>query len=208
MNNTLQRILPHRKTGSEPFHVKGHPLGVKLADFWAWSMSDLLSNASRGIAAEFLVAHALGLAKKGVREEWASVDLVTHSGIRIEVKSSAYLQSWHQSKLSTISFRVPATKNWDSETNILSEYATRTADVYVFALLAHQDKATIDPFDVSQWIFFVLPTFELNERTRSQTSIALRSLQALAGSGVHFEALATAVTSAFERQIDRLKKVS
>jgi hypothetical protein len=55
----------------------------------------------------------------------------------------------------------------------------RQADVYVFAVLYHQDKATLNPFDLDQWNFYVLSTKVLNERTRSQHSITLKSLQAL-----------------------------
>jgi hypothetical protein len=31
--------------------------------------------------------------------------------------------------------------------------AKRQADVYVFALLAHEDRTTIDPLDLDQWKF-------------------------------------------------------
>ncbi len=43
---------------------------------------------------------------KPLRAEWDAVDLTTPDGIRIEVKSAAYIQSWHQVRESTISFRV------------------------------------------------------------------------------------------------------
>jgi hypothetical protein len=55
----------------------------------------------------------------------------------------------------------------------------RQADVYVFALLAHREKTTIDPMNVAQWEFYVLPTRVLDSRARSQHSITLRSLQSL-----------------------------
>ena len=44
----------------------------------------------------------------------------------------------------------------------------RQAEVYVFALLAHQHGATLDPLDVAQWEFFVVPTVTLDRRERSQ----------------------------------------
>jgi hypothetical protein len=40
-------------------------------------------------------------------------DLITSTGIRIEVKSSAYLQSWSQKRLSTISFSISPARYWD-----------------------------------------------------------------------------------------------
>ena len=64
-----------------------------------------------------------------------------------------------------------------------SRESKRQADVYVFALLAHTDKTTIDPFNLDQWRFYVLPTAALDGRTRSQHSITLRSLEKLGGEG-------------------------
>ena len=52
----LGRIETERKSGSEPLHANGTPLGVSLQQFWQWSGSDLISNSQRGILAEFLVA--------------------------------------------------------------------------------------------------------------------------------------------------------
>lgn len=74
------------------FHHKSHPLPFTLLDFWRWSCSDLISNATRGILAEYIIAQALGVAK-GIRKEWAPYDLLTPEGIRVEVKSAAYIQS-------------------------------------------------------------------------------------------------------------------
>jgi len=65
---------------------------VTLGDYWQWSGSSLLDNTECGIVAEFLVALALGLTESP-RLEWASFDLETAVGAKIEVKSAAYLQS-------------------------------------------------------------------------------------------------------------------
>lgn len=143
-------------------------------------MSDLVSNATRGRLAEYIVARALGISTAGVRDEWAAYDLITPHGIRIEVKSAAYLQSWHQTALSKITFSIRKARTWDSKTNLLDDTPVRSADVYVFALLAHQDKATLDPLDLDQWEFYVVPTRVLDERARSQHSITLASLQEIA----------------------------
>ena len=40
-------------------------------------------------------------------------------------------------------------------------------------------KATVDPLDLDQWVFYVLPTAVLDGRTRSQHSITLKTLQGL-----------------------------
>jgi hypothetical protein len=196
MSADLGRINVTRKTGREHFHHGGAELPLDLQAFWQWSVSDLLSNVTRGRLAEFIVAQALGISTNGVRNEWAAFDLTTPRGIKVEVKSAAYLQSWHQKRLSSITFLVPATRAWDAETNVQSKVAKRQADVYVFALLAHQDKNTVDPLDLDQWKFYALSTTVLNERERSQHSITLRTLEKLCGSGVKFRQLAEAVTKA------------
>ncbi|MDM8523410.1 hypothetical protein QUF80_08570 [Desulfococcaceae bacterium HSG8] len=40
----------------------------------------------------------------------AAYDLETHDGIKIEIKSAAYVQSWHQKDYSKITFRIPKTR--------------------------------------------------------------------------------------------------
>lgn len=189
----LPRLIIAKKQGKEPFHDNGAALGFDLLSFWQWAASDLVSNAARGIVAEYVVARSLGLAKEGVRDEWAAFDLETPSGIKIEVKSAAYIQSWHQEHLSSITFRTPKTRAWDADTNTQSVDVKRQADVYVFALLAHNDKETIDPLDVSQWRFYVVATSVLDERKRSQYSITLKSLEKLCSEFVTYEELPRAV---------------
>ena len=138
----------------------------------------------------------LGVAGDSPREEWAACDLTAIDGTRVEVKSAAYIQSWHQDRPSRITFRVPKTRAWDKETNRQSEDARRQADVYVFALLAPIDQTILDPLDVSQWEFFVVPTMSLDNRRRSQHSITLPSLRELAGGSVGFSNLRGAVEEA------------
>ena len=187
--------------GDEPFHAEGNRLGFDLRDFWQWSASDVVSNATRGVVAEYLVAQALGVAVGNVREEWAAFDLELPNGTRIEVKSAAYIQSWYQKELSIISFGVRKTRAWDKKTNTQSEEKRRQADVYVFALLAHTDQNTLDPLDVCQWQFFVLPTVTLDRRERSQESITLPSLHKLTRA-ITFSEIGSAVEEA-----SRIQKV-
>jgi len=189
----LQRLTIARKVGKERFHINGNKLDFDVLSFWQWSSSDLISNATRGIVAEYIVARGLGLAERGVRDGWAAFDLETPSGIKVEVKSAAYIQSWHQKRLSSITFMTPKTRAWDADTNIQSSESKRQADVYVFALLAHTDKTTIDPLNLDQWRFYVLPTATLDERTRSQHSITLRSLEKLCSEAITYAGLSKAV---------------
>lgn len=191
----LGRISQHRRDGSERFHCAGDDLGFDLRGFWEWSVSDVVSNATRGRLAEYIIAQAVGAAD-GVRDEWAAYDLHDPRGISIEVKSAAYIQSWHQDRFSTITFNCPKSRAWDPETNRQSDVQSRQAEVYVFALLAHKDQATLDPFDLSQWEFYVVPTVWLDERKRSQHSISLKSLRALHGDPVSFSELRSAIGAA------------
>lgn len=190
------RILQQPRPGNEPLHFDGQNLGISVIDFWRWSLSDLLSNATRGRFAEFIVAKALDIMFDQIRDEWGAYDLLTPEGIKVEIKSAAYIQSWYQTQLSKISFLVPKTRCWTAETNKQENEARRQANVYVFALLAHTDQTTIDPLNVNQWKFFVLPTVTLDSRTRSQHSIALPTLENLSGGAVLYKDLKKAVQTA------------
>lgn len=160
--------------------MAGAPLGFTVRDFWQWSSSDLVGNALRGLVAEFLVARAAGVCS-AVRSEWDAFDVMTPSGVRVEVKSAAYLQSWAQRAESAISFDIRETVAWNPETNAFSPEGERRrqAELYVFALLAHRDKATLNPLEVSQWAFFPLRASILNQHAKSQRRISLKRLEVL-----------------------------
>src|SRR5262245_33053924 len=168
----LDRLKPERRTGQESFHAGGTELGFSLSDFWRWSASDLVSNTLRGVVAEFLVAQALGVAE-GVRLEWDAVDLRTSQGTALEVKASGYLQSWRQDRLSTPSFDIRQKKSWDAITNSSARTPARAAQIYVFALHQHQAKATVDPLDVDQWAFYVIPTSRINSQFGTMARLRL-----------------------------------
>lgn len=131
---TFPQLTVRMKNGSEPLHINGDTLPFSVIDFWRWSVSDLLSNATRGRLAEYIVATALQIPITTIRDEWSAWDLTTPEGIQVEVKSAAYIQSWYQKKLSSISFRVPKTRAWDAETNQQDKISKRQAQVYVFTL--------------------------------------------------------------------------
>jgi hypothetical protein len=95
---TLDALKVARKNGSEAFHIANTGRGFDVQSFWQWACSDLCSNLLRGMAGEFLVAQAVGCAH-GTRTEWDALDVITASGIKVEVKTSAYIQTWKQAKL-------------------------------------------------------------------------------------------------------------
>lgn len=188
----FERLIVERKTGDEPLHENGQPLAANVPMFWQWSASDLISNAMRGRLAEYVVACALGVAE-GVRVEWDAYDLQTASGIKVEVKSAAYLQSWQQTRPSTITFAIRPTLGWEAATNTYSTERKRQADVYVFALLAHRDKTTLDPLNVSQWEFYILPAAGLDAQLPTQKTIGLRTLQRIGAKLARFGELKAVV---------------
>ena len=161
------------KSGYELIGGADTPTGRTLLDFWKWSASDVLSNTARGVFAEFVVGHALR-AIDSPREEWASYDLKTPDGIRVEVKSAAYVQSWCQEKLSQISVGIK--RKWNED---WTEHG-RHAHVYVFALLAERDKGKINPLDIGQWEFYVVSTSELDRVCEGQKTLGINGLRELA----------------------------
>jgi len=174
----LKAVEVKPKTGSEAFSHHDHKLTFNLLDFWSWSQSDLLNNTLRGVLAEYIVRQDLGI-KKSTRTEWDAYDLKTENGTTIEIKSAAYLQSWNQTKLSTISFDIAPTKGWNAETDEYAAETKRQADYYVFCLLHHKDKKTVDPMKLEQWTFYVLQTQVLDEQKKYQKRISLNALVAL-----------------------------
>lgn len=197
MTTPIPKLSIRRKTGREPFISEGSARDFDLLDYWQWANSDLVSNVTRGVLAEYIVARAVGSPTDGVRDEWAPYDLESPDGIKLEVKSAAFVQSWWQPRFSSVRFGTKKTLSWDPETNTYGKEPTRAADVYVFALLGHKDYDTIDPLNLDQWTFYVLPTAELDEREDSQRSISLPALAKLA-SPVTFDELGGATRKAYK----------
>ena len=196
MPGSLSRITARKKSGSERFHVGGANRDFSLGDFWSWSTSDLVSNATRGVLAEYIVAKATGaLASDSVRMEWDTYDLTCPDGTKVEVKSASFIQSWSQKDYSSPVFSIRKARFWDAETGETASEPGRAADVYVFALLRHRDQETLDPLDLDQWRFYVVPTTILNDRKRSQHSITLPSLEKVS-EPVEFDELASAIAAA------------
>ena len=174
VDSRLDALVLHPLSGEERFHAAGPVLQYSVLDFWRWAASNLAGNNLRGHLAEFLVARDLGVSA-GVRVEWDECDLLTPSGLRVEVKSAAYLQSWKQARPSRISFSIRPSRSW-SEGGGWSDTPVRCADAYVFCVLNHQDKNTLDPLNVRQWEFYVVATQTLTLACGGQKQISLKSL--------------------------------
>lgn len=178
-NDGLSQQKAELLDGEEPFNVGGER-SLKLLDYWRWSGSELLGNTTRGILAEFLVAAALGLHKRP-RAEWGGYDLRMESGTTIEVKSSAYVQSWKQEKYFPIKFTIaPRFWSWDPETGKSTggNVKQRWADMYVFCVFTKKEPP-FNPLDTAAWDFYVLPTKVLDQECSEQKTIRLSSLEKL-----------------------------
>ncbi len=126
-----------------------------------------MDNTARGMLAEFLVATAVGQ-QEHPRVEWEQFDLCTPSGVTIEVKSAAAIQSWKQVAPTPIQFTIGPRQGWDSETGQYNEQARRWADLYVFCVLEGAD-----PLDMDKWQFYVLPSAVLDDACQQQQTIRL-----------------------------------
>lgn len=197
--NNLKAIPASPKTGNEHLEDNGKKIDYTLLDFWRWSVSDLLSNATRGRFAEFIVGTAIKLNPSDLRDEWDAYDLQTSSGIKIEVKSAAYIQSWNQKKYSNISFSIKPARLWDEIENERKLEAKRYADVYVFCHLKHKNQETINPLKMEQWDFYVLPTISLDNYQQGQGSITLGALKKLT-SPVEYAQLKDEIEQQFKAQ--------
>ena len=171
--------------GDESFRAGRESVGATVLDFWRWSGSDLLSNAWRGVLAEFLVARALDLTHKP-RVEWDAYDLETRTGVTVEVKSAAYVQ------VAGANAAPPAKVRFDIRPREWVYYATtnesrklpeprRLADVYVFCVLRREDLAAddTDPLDIDQWEFYVIARTLLDRKARKQKTIGIKPLLSL-----------------------------
>ena len=172
-------MLDYKKTGQESIGFENQCPIAKLEDFWQWAYSDIMGNAQRGIFAEFLVACALGEIKEQVRISWDKYDLLLDNKIKIEVKSSGYLQTWRQSKLSEIKFSIAKTRGWNYLDNTFENEKKRQADIYVFCIFKHTDRKSANPLNIAQWDFYLLSTKKLNDVLGSQKTIGLNKLQSL-----------------------------
>jgi hypothetical protein len=167
-----------------------------LLDYWQWAYSDLIGNTERGILAEYIVALACNI-EDAVRISWDSFDLLVDNEIKVEVKSSSYLQSWKQKNFSRPVFRIGKTKAWDYVNNIYDNHSKRQADIYVFALLSHRDKKTLNPLDLKQWAFYILDTKTINAKMENKKSISLEKILDYGATKCDFENLHLDIVNTF-----------
>ncbi len=194
----MYKRIPVRKlTGSEVF--KNSELkSFNVLEFWQYGFSSLNSNVLRGALAEFIVENALKQNKEvDVRSPWGDYD-VLYQNTKIEVKCCSYIQDWDQNQFTKILWSgLKATELYYSDAvkkqSELNRVADYKSDVYVLALFKHQDHASLDIIDLSQWCFYVLSKDRLREFSKNGNSISLIRLEKHGIKSVGFNDLATII---------------
>ena len=140
----------------------------------------LIDNVYRGDYVETLIFFALGKGWK-VIGGWGGWDLEREDGIRLEVKQSAALQSWHAAasagKTSPARFDIAPRGGYytdSTDAGVWREVDTpvRSADIYIFAWHPKKDPDTADHRRAEQWEFYVVPESKLPPKpqgTKTQT---------------------------------------
>jgi hypothetical protein len=170
---------------------------ANVLDFWKFAMSDLRMNNTRGYLAEFLVAKALGL-HDVTRIEWDAYDLQVEN-IRVEVKSSAYLQAWEQRRPSRISFSGLRGTRYHPRHGYDPVGKGLNAHVYVFCVQTAVLHESYRPLDLNQWAFYVVKRSAL-ERLGS-ASVGLDSVVRLANGETAWSELRTTVLLAADGEV-------
>ena len=196
---TMYKRLPVKKlSGSELFKNSGNKK-FSVLEFWQYGFSNLNSNVLRGVLAEFLVENALkDVSNISIRNPWGDCDVIFEEKTKIEVKCCSYIQDWDQKELSKISFAGLKAKTlyWSSA---VSEFPREPedykSDIYILALLKHQDPETLNILDMNQWCFYVLPKDELKRITKNGKSISIGKLEKHNIRPIHFTELKDRVST-------------
>lgn len=185
-DRTPIELLSSRK----PFTDNGKPIGFTALDYWRFQFSNVWDVQEE--VAEFLVAKALGMEKPFNKNGWTPYD-IDYCGKRIEVKATAYFHSWRgDGKVSQHrTFGIPKTHGQHNE---YTEIAERKNDVYVFCLNLGETKEDSDPFELSHWEFYVIPTSVINNQFDGKEKISLKDVRRITNK-VPYSELKSAIDS-------------
>lgn len=167
-------IFTEQEIETESLEEQGMIINPK--EVWEWAFSDFLTNSLRGVLAEYIVAKALNCPASS-RVEWDAYDLKTEDGLRVEVKSSGYLQTWAQKRPSVIMFGIGKKLGWDASANTSASVPLRSADIYVFSIFTETRKELANPLDVSQWAFLLASSRFLDQHFKNQKTVTLSVLE-------------------------------
>ena len=192
----------HAYTPDEKF-VLNKEEQFSVLDFWQYAYSQL--EGLGDTLAEFFVARALGVIKAENVNYWTAYDMA-YRNKRIEVKATSYVHPWTTRISKTRTFSIEPTNNsyWGNSCDGINagKKLARQSEVYVFCLNNNMDVFNHDPLRIDDWIFYVVPTFEINDYCKTnpnQKKISLNVVRRLAKNGVTFDELKKAVDTAIEK---------
>lgn len=192
----MEAILTEERNHAEPIRVSDgvNKLPESENRFWTWIRPSLAENRMRGVIGEYWVANSLGILESP-RRGWEPWDLETEDGIRVEVKSAGYIQSWHEpgQRHSTPFFGINRVNVEADREKGLPAGRYRPAMVYVFCLHFWIESATLDPLDISQWEFYVLPVSVLEAERPDGKTIGLSALKQLGAELVTYDELGSKI---------------
>ena len=204
MSDGLKRLPPRFLADNERFRGSGIESPLSLRDYWRWSASSLMDNTARGLVAEFLVATALkGYIPDQPRVEWDAYDFMAKIDgrkVSIEVKSSAYVQSWEQRRYSNLQFNIRSTRKPDPDKPGTYSGERCRADIYVFCALVEKKTCEhVVVLNTDNWRFRVIPQERLR-RLRDQKTIAWSSLERLPSGAFGYDQLRQRIVEEARRQ--------
>ncbi len=180
---------------------------VTVLDFWSWAFSNLQMNDVRGVFAEWMVAKLLDI-PLSMRDSWGECDLVARGGVRIEVKTSAYLQAWAQKQPSRIVFAGLKGRRLNTRTNQYARTATYNADIYVFCVQIEKDPDRWDALDLDQWRFYLMTRLDIEQLDQKSLSLGALAKMCPEMRANEFRAKATAMIDSIGRSLRSLAEVS
>jgi hypothetical protein len=149
---------------------------IRAVDFWRWAAGDLCEDYTKGFFAEWMVSRLLHLPLANCyRHEFADCDVLGPKGWRIEVKATAYWQSWRvldengqplleprkPAALSKICFQVqPTLTVTATQRGLKPEYK---AHVYVLCFQHEENLDLWNALNLAQWEFYYLIPEQLKQ---------------------------------------------
>ena len=110
MDIRFPALRPMRLTGSEPLTSIISPAPeMNVLAFWQWAVSNLADNTTRGLLAEYIVAHALGVDQHPTIPVWGRT-LLLLAFQRPSIARSSQLQPVRTGEYATMGHRSDSPK--------------------------------------------------------------------------------------------------
>ena len=162
-------------TGCEMFMWGDEPQGFSMRDFWSVMYSNIYENT--GDLAEFLVAVALNI-RTFKKYGWTQYD-IDYRDCRIEVKATQYYQPWEANgkvtEQRTFNIGMANSVEGDNDSGKM-----HNNDVYVFVLNTGRNEKDSYPLELNHWLFWVVPTSDINKECGNQKKLSLNKLKKIA----------------------------